>query len=44
VVVPARNSERTLKKCLASLFEQDYPTGMIELIAVADSLLIKRVL
>lgn len=35
VIVPARNEEKTIGKCLISLIEQDYPN--IEIIAVNDN-------
>jgi len=34
VVIPTRNSSKTLKKCLISLFLQNYPKDKIELIIV----------
>jgi chlorobactene glucosyltransferase len=35
VIVPARNEEKTLRKCLDSLIEQDYPN--FEIVGVNDS-------
>ena len=34
VIVPTRNSERTLERCLRSILEQNYPKKRIELIIV----------
>jgi succinoglycan biosynthesis protein ExoA len=37
VVVPARDEERWIEGCLASIDEQDYPHHLIEVIVVVDS-------
>ena len=35
IIIPTLNSERTLKQCLESIFQQDYPTYQVEVI-IAD--------
>lgn len=35
IIVPTYNSARTLKQCLTSIIQQDYPQGLVEII-VAD--------
>jgi biofilm PGA synthesis N-glycosyltransferase PgaC len=36
VIIPARNEEKTIGKCLQSLLEQTYPRDLIEIIVVND--------
>ena len=36
VIVPARNEENNIQKCLASILEQAYPTDLFEVIIVND--------
>jgi glycosyltransferase involved in cell wall biosynthesis len=34
VVIPARNEEKTIEKCLASLLQSDYPSSRLEILVV----------
>lgn len=34
IIIPVRNEERYIGKCLQSVVDQDYPKGMIEILAV----------
>ncbi len=36
VIVPARNEEENIKKCLASLARQTYPSSLLEILVVND--------
>lgn len=36
VIIPARNEENTIGNCLGSIFKQDYPANLIELIVCDD--------
>ncbi|MDZ7332491.1 MAG: glycosyltransferase [candidate division KSB1 bacterium] len=36
IIIPARNEERTIGVCLASLLAQDYPQDLIEIIVIDD--------
>jgi len=37
IVIAARNEEATIERCLQSIFEQDYPNELIEIIIVDDA-------
>lgn len=36
VIIPARNEEQNIGACLSSLWQQDYPPGLLEIIVVND--------
>lgn len=36
VIIPAYNTEKLVKKCVASVLDQDYPKDLLEVIAVDD--------
>ena len=37
VLVPAHNEENTVSRCISSLNKQNYPSGLIDIIVIADN-------